>query len=261
MTEKNQAGTGVTLQQSGDVATLLLNLAQPRNAFLSDDVSQLTSLLDVSVEAGARCIVIRGAGAVFSAGWDITAIDPHGEDPMAMIADVVAPFCTKLRELPVPTISAVSGPALGFGLGLALSCDLCIADEDALFGSPFRSIGMVPDTGAHYYFLQRLGYAMAAELIYTGRLITGTQAAELGLINRAVATGSVTTQADKLASSIASGPTQAFRLSKEILLQGGSHAQMMEHEGRQLARAFATADLHEGIAAFKERRKPVFIGG
>jgi enoyl-CoA hydratase/carnithine racemase len=235
-------------------------LAQPRNAFRGADVALMAVLLDQAVATGARCVVIRGAGAVFSAGWDISSIQPDDDDPMAMIAGVVAPFCSKLRALPIPTISAVSGPALGFGMGLALSCDICLAEEDALFGSPFRNIGMVPDTGAHYYFLERLGYAMAAEFIYTGRLISGTEAASLGLINRAVPTGSVAARVDELARSIASGPTQAFRLSKEILLQGGSHSQMMEHEGRQLRRAFATADLHEGIAAFKERRKPVFVG-
>ncbi|XAH21531.1 enoyl-CoA hydratase-related protein [Xylophilus sp. GW821-FHT01B05] len=251
---------GIALQRDGNVATLLLDLAQPKNSFRAPDVERLGALLDEVVQSGARCLVIRGAGGVFSAGWDIGSIDPASDDPMAMIASVVGPLCRKLRELPVPTIAAVAGPALGFGLGLALCCDLCLADEDALFGSPFRQIGMVPDTGAHYFLLDRLSYPMAAELIYTGRMVGGEEAARLGLINRAVAKGNVVTEAHALAQSIASGPTEAFRLSKEILLRGGDFEEMVAHEGRQLRKVFATADLHEGIAAFQQRRKPHFTG-
>lgn len=252
--------TGITLHHDADVATILLDLAQPKNSFRGADVQRLGALLDEVVASNARCLVIRGAGALFSAGWDIRSIDPTADDPMAMIAGVVGPFCKRLRELPLPTIAAVAGPALGFGLGLALSCDLCIADDDATFGSPFRHIGMVPDTGAHHLFLSRLGHAMAAELIYTGRLISGTEAAQLRLINRAVPKGSVATEAHALARGIASGPTQAFRLSKQILLAGGDFDAMLAHEGRQLQQVFVTADLHEGIRAFRQRRAPVFTG-
>ena len=254
------AKAGIALHRDGDVATLLLDLAQPKNSFRAPDVERLDAMLDEAVESGARCLVIRGAGGVFSAGWDIGSIDPAADDPMAVIANVVGPFCRKLRELPVPTIAAVAGPALGFGLGLALCCDLCLADGDALFGSPFRHIGMVPDTGAHYFLLSRLGYPMAAELIYSGRMVGGEEAARLGLINRAVVNGGVAAEAHALARNIASGPTEAFRLSKEILLQGGDFEEMVAHEGRQLRKVFATADLHEGIAAFQQRLKPRFTG-
>ncbi len=251
---------GITVQHDGAVATIVLDLAQPKNSFRVADVERLGALLGEALASGARCLVIRGAGAVFSAGWDIGSIDPGAADPMAMISEVVGPFCRKLRELPVPTVSAVAGPALGFGFGLALSCDLCIADESALFGSPFRHIGMVPDTGAHYLLLSRLGHARASELIYTGRMVGGSEAAQLGLINRAVPKGELVEAAQRLASEIAAGPTQAFRLSKEVLLQGGGFDQMVAHEGRQLQKVFATADLHEGIRAFQQRRKPVFTG-
>jgi len=250
----------IELLRDGAVATIAFELAQSKNSFRIPDVKRVSELLDESITGGARCLVIRGAGPVFSAGWDISSIQPGAYDPMKLIGEVVAPFCQKLRTLPVPTISAVAGPALGFGLGLALSCDICLANEDALFGSPFRQIGMVPDTGAHYYFLERLGYPRAAELIYTGRLLKGAEAAQLGLINQSVAAGSVAEEAHKLAVSIASGPTEAFRLSKEILLAGGDFDTMAQHEGRQLTRVFRTADLKEGIRAFQERRKPNFTG-
>jgi 2-(1,2-epoxy-1,2-dihydrophenyl)acetyl-CoA isomerase len=251
---------GISLRTEGAIATLVLDLAQPKNTFRTADVQRLGALLDEALAGGARCVVIQGAGPVFSAGWDIGSIDPAADDPMAMIANVVGPFCKRLRELPVPTLSAVTGPALGFGFGLALCCDLVIAEDDALFGSPFRHIGMVPDSGTHHFLLSRLGHPLAAELIYTGRLLSGAEAARLGLINRSVPRDALAAEVAKTAQAIASGPTQALCLSKEILLQGGDFDAMFAHEGRQLAQVFSTADLQEGISAFQQRRKPVFQG-
>ncbi len=254
------APTGLALHHDGTVATIVIDLPQAKNSFRAADVQRFGMLLEEVRASGARCLLIRGAGPVFSAGWDIGSIDPKADDPMAMITGVVGPFCRQLRELPLPTIAAVTGPALGFGFGLALSCDICIADETALFGSPFRHIGMVPDSGAHYLLLSRLGHAMASELIYTGRLLSGAEAAQLRLINRAVPKGTAIEVANELATNIASGPTQAFRLSKEVLLRGGDFDQMVAHEAQQLHKVFASVDLHEGIDAFQQRRKPRFIG-
>jgi enoyl-CoA hydratase/carnithine racemase len=242
------------------VATVSFDLAQPKNSFRTADVERLGAVLEEVVANEARCVVLRGARDVFSAGWDVTSMRPGKDDPAALIRDIVAPFCLKLRSLPAPTVSAIRGVALGFGLGLALSCDICLAEDDARVGSPFRNIGMVPDTGTHHYFLTRLGYAKAAELIFTGRLIDGAEATAIGLVDGSAPAGAVAAAAHKLALSIADGPTAAFRLSKEILLGGGSLGDVMAHEGHQLARAFQTADLKEGIRAFQERRAPVFTG-
>lgn len=252
--------SGITLNIAASVAEVVLDLPTAKNSFRTCDVELLGDLLSQAVHQQARCVVLRGAGKVFSAGWDISSINTKSDDPLDLITGTVAPFCRLLRELPVPTIAAVSGAALGFGLGLALCCDLCIADEDAVLGSPFRNIGMVPDSGAHYFFLTRLGYPLAAELIYTGRLLSGSEAARLGLINRATPAGSVAAEATKLAAHIAAGPTAAFRLSKEILLAGGDFETMMTLEATQQVKAFASADLQEGIAAFQQRRKPIFNG-
>ena len=248
------------LRHEDGVATVEFELAQAKNSFRADDLERLSKLVDEALAVQARCLVLRGAGGSFSAGWDVASIDPGADDPIRMIGNVVGPFLRKLRDLPMPTISGVSGPALGFGLGLALSCDLCIAEEEARFGSPFRHIGMVPDSGTHFYLLSRLGHAVAAELIYTGRLISGAEAARLGLINRSVVAGTVAREAQQLAQGIASGPTVALRLSKEILLAGEHFDASIAHEALQLGRAFATADLAEGVRAFQERRKPVFQG-
>lgn len=267
MTEETIDGAaeaGIQARRQGPLAILEIGLPQARNSFRTENAKALGRLLDAAVGGGARAVLLRGAGPVFSAGWDVTSIDPAADDPLAMIGEVVGPLCRRLRELPVPTVAAVAGPALGFGFGLALCCDIVVAAEDAVFGSPFRHLGMVPDTGTHHFLLQRLGFSLASELIYTGRLVQGCEAAALRLVNRAVPGEQLAATATALALDIAHGPTQAFALSKEVLLRGcdadGGFGAMLAHEARQLQRVFATVDLREGIAAFQQRRKPVFQG-
>ncbi len=255
-----EAVAGIRPGRQGGLAVLEIGLPQAKNSFRTENAQALGRLLDAAVAGGARAVLLRGAGPVFSAGWDVGSIDPTAADPMAMIGEVVGPLCRRLRELPVPTVAAVAGPALGFGFGLALCCDIVLAAEDAVLGSPFRHLGMVPDTGAHHILLNRVGFSLASELVYTGRLVPGSEAAALRLVNRAVPAGQLAEQAMRLALDIANGPTRAFALSKEILLQGGDFDAMLAHEARQLQRVFATADLREGIAAFQQRRKPVFSG-
>jgi len=252
--------TDITLNTVDGVATIVMQLARPKNAFRSADAQRLGELVEQARSAGARCVVLRGAATAFCAGWDISSIDPQADDPMAMIGEVVAPLCRRVRELPLPTIAAVAGPALGFGFGLAMCCDIVIAEEDALLGSPFRNIGMVPDTGTHHFLLSRLGHGRAAELIFTGRLLSGLEAAQCGLINHAVPKGAAAEHADRLARQIASGPTAALALSKRILQAGGSFDEVVAHESQALRECFATADLQEGLAAFVQKRPPRFVG-
>jgi 2-(1,2-epoxy-1,2-dihydrophenyl)acetyl-CoA isomerase len=257
MTVEQQA---VCRVQQGGISEIVLDLPTSMNTFRAEYVEQVKTELHAAMDEHSRCVLIRGAADVFSAGWDLASVKAGDDDPFGIITGVVAPFCEFLRELPIPTISAVAGPALGFGLGFALSCDICIADEKATFGSPFRQIGLVPDTGAHFYLLERLGLNKALELIYTGKMLNGAEAAAIGLVNRAVPAGTVVAEAQKLAAGIASGPTQAFSLSKRLLLVGGDYGTMMRAEADAQTKVFATADAAEGIRAFQERRKPVFTG-
>ena len=114
---------GITLNVNASVAEVVLDLPTAKNSFRTSDVVLLGTLLSQAVHQKARCVILRGAGKVFSAGWDISSITTESDDPMDVITGTVAPFCQLLRELPVPTIAAVSGAALGFGLGLALCWD------------------------------------------------------------------------------------------------------------------------------------------
>ena len=258
--ESGSTTPGIHLLKEGHVAHIVLDLPHSQNCFRPAQVHELRQRLDEALAQHARCIVIRGARAVFSAGWDLTSVNPATDKPSDVITHIVAPALTHLRTLPVPTIAAVAGPALGFGLGIALSCDITLAADDALFGSPFRNIGMLPDSATHYFLLHRLGYPLAAKLIYTGRLVSGTEACNMRLINRSVPGAQLLHDAQTLATQIANGPTQAFRLSKQILLQGGDFATMLAYEAEYLNTVFHTHDFHEGLRAFQERRPPAFAG-
>jgi 2-(1,2-epoxy-1,2-dihydrophenyl)acetyl-CoA isomerase len=251
---------GIELREQDGVAMLTLNLPQPKNSFRTENAQALSELLERALVRGARAVLLRGQDAVFSAGWDVASINPAADDPMAMIGQVVGPLCQRLRTLPVPTVAAVAGPALGFGFGLAMCCDVVVAAEDALLGSPFRHLGMVPDSGTHHALLSRVGFGLASELIYSGRLLSGREAEALRLVNRAVPRAELADAALRLAQDFAAGPTRAFALSKQILLAGGDYDAMLAHEARQLQQVFDTADLREGIAAFQQRRKPQFTG-
>jgi len=164
----------------------------------------------------------------------------------------------------VPTIAAVHGACLGTGLGLALACDLVYAADDARIGSPFARIGAVLDSGAHAAFVARLGPHRALELIYTGRLLSGREAAEWGLVNRSVAGADLIRRTRELASTIARGPTAAFLESKRIVRRimdaAPSFTELLAAEAAAQGRASRTHDYQDGIAAFQEKRKPAFTG-
>jgi enoyl-CoA hydratase/carnithine racemase len=248
------------LVDEGAVLALEIDRPQTRNSLKLTEMDALGAVLASERVLAARCLVIRGAGAAFCSGRDVREIDPHGEDAYEILRNRIGPILQRLYTLPVPTIASVRGPALGFGLGLALACDITIASEDAIFGSPFRRIGAVLDSGGHYFFQRRLGRHRAAELVFTGRMLNGREAADLGLINEAVPADALAVRTAELAALIASGPTAAFRATKEILAEERSFDAVLELEARFQKEVTRGPDGQEGLAAFRERRSPVFRG-
>jgi len=246
------------LIDEGAVLVLEIDRAQTKNSLKLTEMVALGETLASERVLAARCLVIRGAGASFCSGRDVREIDPDGENAYEILRNRIGPVLQRLSALPMPTISSVRGPALGFGLGLALSCDITIASDDAIFGSPFRRIGAVLDSGGHYFFQRRLGRHRAAELVFTGRMLSGREAAESGLINEAVPAEALATRTAELAGLIASGPTAAFRATKDILAEDRSFAEVLELEARFQKEVTRGPDGQEGLAAFRERRSPVF---
>ncbi len=250
----------ISLLVDGAVSEIVLARPEKRNALRPHEVELLASHLDDVEKSAARCLILRGAGGSFCAGRDISDADPATEDNEALIRDVINPVLQKLYEFPLPTLAIVEGPCLGLGFGLALACDIALVAENALLGSPFRRIGSIPDSGAHFFLSQRIGPHRAAELIFSGRLISGREAAAIGLVNKAYGALDLSSAGRALAVSIASGPTEAFKLSKAILRQHAPYPDTLRTEAVYQAQAVRTEDGLEGFRAFQEKREPFFVG-
>lgn len=245
---------------TGEIVTIEISRPEKRNSLRLNEINELGRILSASPAVNARCLVIRGAGTSFCAGRDVNEINPEQEDAYEVLRNQIGKVLLLLHTFPAPTIAAVRGPALGFGLGLALACDMTIAADDAIFGSPFRRIGAVLDSGGHYYLQKRLGSHRAAELVYTGRMLSGREASAIGLINEAVKPEDFDARVTELATSIASGPTAAFKATKHILSEDRSFLEILELEARHQKEVTRGPDGREGLAAFRERRSPRFLG-
>lgn len=246
--------------RDGDVATITLNRPKAKNSMRPEDLAQLLDCLDAVESAGARCMIMRGAGGAFSAGRDIAGADPANDDNEALLRDIIHPVLQAVRAVDIPTIALIEGPCLGVGFGLAFACDLQMAADNAVLGSPFRNIGCILDSGGHYHMQQRIGTHRTFELIYTGRLISGQEAADMGLINRAFAADALEVEVNRMAQHIAVGPTGAFAISKRILRDDLDLDASLDEEARGQDEACKNADGIEGFKAFQEKRRPVFKG-
>jgi 2-(1,2-epoxy-1,2-dihydrophenyl)acetyl-CoA isomerase len=254
----------VLLTVDGGIAELVLNRPAKMNAMNSAMVRELGESIDQVEAAGARALLVRGEGRAFCSGRDLADADPLHEDGEAILRDTLNPLIERMATVAVPTIAAVQGACLGTGLGLALACDIVYVADDARIGSPFARIGAVLDSGAHAAFVARIGAHRALELIYTGRLLSGREAAEWGLVNRSVAGADLLRRTREIATSIARGPTAAFLESKRIVRSitdsSPSFAEVLAAEAAAQGRASRTHDYQDGISAFQEKRKPVFTG-
>lgn len=253
----------ILLERDGDVAELVLNRPERRNALDGPSRSMLLSALDELEKNPPRALLVRGEGKGFCAGRDLSDAEPLTEDGEAILREM-NPLIARLAGLDCPTVAAVQGAALGFGLGLALACDLLIVGEGAKIGSPFAAIGAVLDSGSHLFLCSRIGPTRTLELVYTGRFLSGAEAVEWGLANRVVPDDELLEVARGLVATIGAGPTAAFLLSKRIvarIVDGEvSLDDVLAAEAAAQGAASRTQDYGEGMTAFLEKRKPTFTG-
>jgi 2-(1,2-epoxy-1,2-dihydrophenyl)acetyl-CoA isomerase len=254
----------VDLSVDGGLAEIVLNRPDKMNALNDAMVAELNECLDRAATPSVRALLIRGEGPAFSAGRDLADADPGNEDAEAIIESTFNPLIKRIVAFPAPTFAAVHGACLGVGLGLALACDVVYIADDAKIGSPFARIGAVLDSGGHSFFVSRLGTHRALELIYTGRLLSGAEAAALGLVNQSMPRDSLLTHARKIAGQVAQGATAAFMQSKHLVRrideEGLGLFAVLKCEAQAQGAAGRTADYKEGITAFQQKRAPKFQG-
>lgn len=248
------------------VVLVVLDLPERRNmmsAAMTDSWQRV--MAGLAADPGVRAVVVTGEGSAFCSGGDLSWI---GAEPGASVDALRArmlPFYRawlSVRDLEVPTVAAVNGPAVGAGLALALACDLRYAVDDARLGAPFTSLGMHPGMATTYLLPEVAGLGVAREMLLTGRMLSGAEAAALGLVNRAVPRGEVLATALAAAGAAATAAPVATRLTKRALLGGGPATFEAALEWEALAQpvTLATDDLQEGLRAQRERRPPRFTG-
>ena len=246
------------------VGEIVLNRPDKMNALNDAMMNELSEAFDAAEKAQVRALMIRGEGPAFCAGRDLADADPGNEDAEAILQTVFNPVIHRLADFPAPTFAAVHGACLGVGLGLALASDVVYVSEDAKIGSPFARIGAVLDSGGHKFFVQRVGPHRALELIYTGRLLSGIEAAQCGLVNQCVPKGELLDKVRQLAATVAKGPTAAFLESKRIIRmideEAAGLSDVLNYEARAQGAAGRTTDYKEGIGAFQQKRPPKFSG-
>lgn len=253
--------SGIRVERLGAVAEVVLDRPDVLNSFDDAMVARMHEALDEA--ADARTIVIRGEGRGFSAGRDLTGAEPLTEDAAAILEQTFNPLIARIAELPVPTVAAVHGACLGVGFGVAMACDIVFAARRSKIGSPFANIGAVLDSGGHHALVHRIGPHRALELIYTGRLLDGDEAAEWGLVNRSVEDDSLVDEARSLAARIAAGPVASFSRSKRIVARiadgSMSFTDVLAAEANAQGESAGTPEYVEGFTAFAEKRKPDFL--
>lgn len=251
----------IMVETRGKVGLVTLNRPQAMNALnaeLMQELVQAAVAFDADTSIGA--ILITGNERAFAAGADIKAM--ANATMTEMLADSFLELFDELRKIKKPIIAAVAGYALGGGCELAMSCDMIIAAENARFGQPEVTIGVIPGAGGTQRLTHAVGKALAMEMVLNNRMLSAEEALLHGLVNRVVPTERYLDEGLVLASEIAERAPLAVRLGKEFVNKAFELplGEGLESERRNFYMLFASQDQKEGMQAFVEKRKPVWQG-
>jgi enoyl-CoA hydratase/carnithine racemase len=251
---------GVLLGGEGNVRELVLNEPDRRNPMSPAIMAGLIASCDrLEADEAASAVIVTGAGNAFCAGGDLRYNDQnlgHGPDSdHRFLSELYEPFL-RILDLPMPTIAAINGPAIGGGLALSMLCDIRIAADDAILKSAFSGIGFSPGMGLTYTLPRQVGPAIAAEILYADLTLTGAEAATFGLVNRAVPSAGLMDEARRLAADIASNSSLTNRLIKELLADG-YRSELRAQLAREIDAQVTTASSDD----FRQRRAGVEAGG
>ena len=259
----------IQVELRDQVGVLTLNRPDKLNALTVEVANEFKAAVAEIVASGARAIVITGAGRAFCAGGDLREmqniasregrLEAFFDEPLRILNEAIL----LIRQTPVPFIAAVNGVASGGGCNFALACDLVIAAESAKFNQAFIKIGLSPDCGGTFILPRLVGWKRAAELMFTGDMVTAQQALEMGMINSVTTDSELMSRALAMADRLASAPTAAIAQIKKLLEASAvnDQASQLELERKAQIESGKTMDFREGVAAFLEKRQPRFVGG
>jgi len=256
-------------ESADGVLRIVLDRPAAKNALTPAAVRAIIEALEGAARDDAlRAVLVASAGPDFCAGADVVSANAAGQERprpgrlqrrTALEAHRLVELLTTVQ---LPVVCAVRGAAAGLGCQLALAADFTVAADTATFWEPFIARGFTPDSGASWLLPRLVGVARARELLLLGEKLSGARAAEWGMIHRAVPDADLDGAAEELVSRLAQGPTVALGLAKTTLQSGLtlSLTETMAKEALALELSVRSEDFREGLAAFRERRKPEFKG-
>jgi enoyl-CoA hydratase len=263
----------ILTERDADIVTLTFNDPERRNAMTQEmGEAFAATIATLGRDESLRALVLTGTGRAFSAGGDLGMIQARADEGAAApgiarraIRDTMRSFYKlflSVREVPCPTIAALNGAAVGAGLCVALACDVRIANAGAKLGLNFTALGLHPGMGATFTLPRLVGPAHAAELLFSSRIVSGEEAARIGMVNRAVPAEEVLPAARSLAEEFAATAPLANRGVKQALFRSldATLEDQLSFEASEQAICFEGEDVREGLAAVREKRRPAFRG-
>jgi len=255
----------VLTEDRGPVRHVVLNRPEKRNAFNGELVVAVGATLRAAADdPSVQCVVLRGAGPMFSSGMDLGSLGDLAASP-----DHLRPFrraCLEAwnlaEEMAKPTVCAIHGACIGGAMELALACDLRVMAADAVIGMPETRIGLIPDVGGSSRLPQVVGLGRAKELVMTGKMIGGEEAERIGLVNRLAPAEGLETATQQLVDELLACAPVAVGLAKRVMDASARPAlsATLELEVAMQERCARSADFAEGARAFAEKRQPEFSG-
>jgi methylglutaconyl-CoA hydratase len=253
----------IDISQSGSVMTVTLNRPEVRNAFDEELIAELTAWAEAVRAADARVVVLRGAGKAFCAGADLTWMSrmvAYTEEENVRDARTLGRLLEAMNAIPLPVIGRVHGAALGGGAGLAATCDIVVAADDAVFGFTEAKLGILPAIISPFA-IAKIGASAARELFLTGARFSAARAREIGLVHAVAPEAELDAPVDAYIRELETSAPQAVAAAKALIaaVSGRPAAAVADLTARTIARHRVSEEGQDGMRAFLEKRKPRWV--
>ena len=248
------------------LAHLTLNRPDAANAINLELVRELLKAATICADdSGIRAVLLTGSGRRFCVGGDLKSFAAAGvgvTELIREIADTLHEALSKFARMDAPLVAAVNGVAAGAGMSMVCMTDIALAADSATFTMAYTAVGLTPDGSSTYFLPRMIGMRRTKELMLTNRRLSAAEALEWGIVQRVVPDDQLMVEAEKLARSLASGPTSALGIVKKLLLASAMSdlEPQLDAETSGIVSVADTSDAREGLAAFFEKRSPVFKG-